>query len=283
MLPLIRLCVIDSTQSFLARHPQLGFCGVMADAQTAGRGRGKNSWESKHGSGLWLSVCLPLPGISKAGAALPGLTNGGAALPGLTNGGAALPGLTRGNILQAAMTAVIGVLSPLGLHLGLKWPNDLVAYEPIDAGNEKKAEPSRLDAHDTHDTQSRKNKSLVKIGGIIGEQRDERIILGLGLNVLSAPDMPERTIRPSSLVALGAKNIPEILDLAMSVLSAWENLETWRTQHQPAFLWPESGDAISWEDGNGICQEWASDGRLAVLTKSGLTHLASGDISGSLV
>ena len=33
-LPLIRLAEVDSTQAFLERHPELGFCGVLADAQT---------------------------------------------------------------------------------------------------------------------------------------------------------------------------------------------------------------------------------------------------------
>ena len=30
-LPLIRLAEVDSTQSFLRRHPGLGFCAVVAD------------------------------------------------------------------------------------------------------------------------------------------------------------------------------------------------------------------------------------------------------------
>jgi len=223
MLPLVHLGAVDSTQSFLARHPELGFCGVMADTQTAGRGRGNNSWESRPGAGLWLSACLPPSAVSS------------------------------GTILQSAMTAVAEVLEPCGVRLGLKWPNDLVAYKQ----------------HESHEF-------LVKLGGIIGEQKSDRLILGLGLNIFYAPELPERAIPPASFASLGSVNIPEMNVLAKMVLSAWQNLET---QRMPAFRWPERGDAISWEDGCGTCQGWESDGRLSVQTKSGLLLLASGDIS----
>jgi BirA family biotin operon repressor/biotin-[acetyl-CoA-carboxylase] ligase len=93
-LPLIRLAEVDSTQGFLRRHPELGFCGVMADAQTEGRGRQGNAWISEPGAGLFLSAALPVPDLA--------------------------PGL----LLQKAMAAVIAALPSCGL--GLKWPNDLL-------------------------------------------------------------------------------------------------------------------------------------------------------------
>ncbi|MDP2874605.1 MAG: hypothetical protein Q8O00_00385, partial [Holophaga sp.] len=130
---LIHFALLDSTQSFLARHPELGFCGVLADEQTAGRGRGENRWESAPGAGLWFSAALPIQKVP--------------------------PGL----VLQRAMAAVIEILEPCGLHMGLKWPNDLVAWH-----------------------QGR----LVKLGGIIGEFKGDRMILGLGLNLRSAPSLP---------------------------------------------------------------------------------------------
>jgi len=97
--PLIHLSEVDSTQSFLARHPELGPCAVMADLQTAGRGRGGNRWESARGAGLWMSVRIPVPQV--------------------------LPGL----LLQKAMGAVVSILRTNGVVLGLKWPNDLVALK----------------------------------------------------------------------------------------------------------------------------------------------------------
>jgi len=224
MLTLIHLGVVDSTQSFLARHPELVFCGVMADSQTAGRGRGNNFWNSERGAGLWLSACLPPSGLS------------------------------AGTILQSAMVSAAMALEPCGIPLGLKWPNDLVARK--------------------------QNGQLVKIGGIIGEQKGDRVILGLGLNIFNAPELPDRAIPPASLFSLGAANIPNTVDLAKSILHAWQRLETQCSQNRIAFRWPDRGDKIQREDGRGTCQGWEADGRLAVLTESGLVLLTSGDVSG---
>ena len=220
--PLIHLGVVDSTQSFLVRHPELGFCGVLADAQTAGRGRGDNSWESAPGAGLWLSARLPI--VPQASV-----------------------------LLLSAMEAVAEILVPCGVNLGIKWPNDLVAH--------------------------RQDGVLVKIGGIIGEQKIDCVILGLGLNIHSAPEMPERAIPPASLVSLGAASIPSIVELAQSILSVWQDLETPR---QVVFRWPVHGDYIQWEEGSGVCQGWQDDGRLAVQTQSGMVLLASGEVSGMM-
>jgi len=96
-LPLLHLASVDSTQAFLGRHPELGCCAVLADHQSAGRGRGGNRWESSAGGGLWLSARIPRPGIP------------------------------AGVVLQRAMSAVISAMNPCEAELGLKWPNDLVA------------------------------------------------------------------------------------------------------------------------------------------------------------
>jgi len=191
----------------------------MAIEQTVGRGKGGNTWDSARGDGLCLSVRLPSLD--------------------------APPGV----VLQHAMSAVIDVLAPCGVPLGLKWPNDLVAWQ---------------------------NGRLAKVGGIIGEQSGGCVVLGLGINVLSAPEMPERAIPPASLLSLGAVAIPDLTYLATSILEAWQ---TPGKCHVPAFRWPGPGDAICWEDGSGVCQGWEPDGRLAVQTKHGQVLLASGDVS----
>jgi BirA family biotin operon repressor/biotin-[acetyl-CoA-carboxylase] ligase len=163
--------------------------------------------------------------------------------------------------MQSAALAAAGALAPCGAILGLKWPNDLVAYRQNKDGGQKR---------------------LVKIGGIIGEQKEGCVILGLGLNIYSAPEIPGRPFPPASLVSLGASNIPDTLALAQSILAAWQSLETLRPEAPPqaaAFRWPSAGDAIQWEGGSGICQGWEADGRLAVLAESGIVLLASADIA----
>ncbi|HWQ09692.1 MAG TPA: hypothetical protein VN436_11305 [Holophaga sp.] len=219
-LPLILLAETDSTQTFLARHLELGCCGVLADAQTAGRGRGDNGWESAPGAGLWLSARIPVPEVP--------------------------PGL----VLRRAMAAVAAALEACGVELGLKWPNDLVAWQ---------------------------DGRLVKLGGILGETSRGRTILGVGVNLAGAPVIPGRAIPPASLASLGGQDIPDRLALAEEILSRWTCLDQ---APEPAFLWPGPGDRIRWEEGQGLCLGWAEDGRLQVRTELGVELLSVGDVSG---
>ena len=217
-LPLIRLTSIDSTQAFLKRHPELGFCAVVADAQTEGRGRQGNRWESAPGAGLWMSAALPPQNLA--------------------------PGL----VLQLAMRHALAAL-PQDPRLGLKWPNDLVAK--TDAG-------------------------FVKLGGIIGELSGGRLILGLGINLTEAPDLPDRAIPASSLQALGLAP-PDATTLAQNLLDRWTDLAA---APAPRFHWPAEGDAVRWEQGQGVCLGWEPDGRLRLATNAGVERLSAGDVRG---
>jgi BirA family biotin operon repressor/biotin-[acetyl-CoA-carboxylase] ligase len=219
-LPLIRLAGVDSTQAFLRRHPELGFCAVLADRQTEGRGRQGNRWESAAGAGLWLSAALP-----------------------------PLPGVPPGVVMQRAMTAAAQVLDPEQRVLGLKWPNDLVAW---------------------------RGGRLVKVGGILGEQVGGRLILGLGVNLTSAPEIPGRAIPPGCLGDLGLESAPAS-ELVLQILMYWCNLGH---DLQPLFRWPAEGDPLRWEDGQGTCLGWEPDGRLKVATAEGIRRLSSGEVSG---
>lgn len=216
---LIHLATVDSTQAFLKRHPELGFCAVLADHQSAGVGRQGNRWESAAGAGLWLSVALPPPELP--------------------------PGL----VMQRAMAAAAHVLDPSGQVLGLKWPNDLVAW---------------------------KEGRLRKLGGILGEQAGGRLILGLGVNLSEAPDLPDRAIPPASLMDVGLE-VPSRPDLARDIMRLFIYLGE---NHQPAFFWPEPGAAVRWEAGQGTCLGWEPDGRLKVATASGIQRLSAGEVTG---
>lgn len=218
--PLIRSAVVDSTQAFLRRNPHLGFCTVLAERQTEGRGRQGNRWESAAGTGLWMSAALPSPS-----------------------------GVAPGLVLQRAMAAAARVLDPEGRTLGLKWPNDLVAW---------------------------KDGRLVKVGGILGEQIGGRLILGLGVNLTAAPEIPGRAIPPASLKDLGL-HPPPITDLAVLISKFWKNLEQ---ESKPLFRWPDPGAPLHWEDGQGTCLGWEPDGRLKVATADGIRRLSVGEIAG---
>ncbi|HJV49577.1 MAG TPA: hypothetical protein VJ549_09915 [Geothrix sp.] len=218
-LPLIRLATVDSTQAFLRRQSHLGFCAVLADCQTEGRGRQGNRWESAAGAGLWLSAALPSPS-----------------------------GVAPGLLLQRAMGAAARVLDPEGRTLGLKWPNDLVAW---------------------------KEGRLVKVGGIIGEQIGGRLLLGLGVNLTEAPDIPGRAIPPACLKDLGLI-APSVAEPASAITCLWMNLAG---DVQLPFRWPEAGLPLRWEDGQGTSLGWEPDGRLKVATAEGIRRLSSGEIS----
>ncbi|HJW33368.1 MAG TPA: biotin--[acetyl-CoA-carboxylase] ligase [Holophagaceae bacterium] len=216
-IPLIRLARVDSTQTFLRRHPELHPCAVMADAQTEGRGRQGHRWESAEGQGLWLSASL------------------------------APPDLPPGILLQQAMEAVIAALAFTGVAWGLKWPNDLVA---------------------------RKGEGLVKVGGIIGERVGSRLVLGLGVNLTSAPDLPDRAF-PAACLAEVCEVPLDRVALAQAILDQWQHLESILPK---AFRWPSEGESFRWEGGQGVCLGWEPDGRLKVTTAEGVQRLSVGDI-----
>ncbi len=65
--------------------------------------------------------------------------------------------------------------------------------------------------------------------------------------------------------------------LAIHISKLWMNL---KQDLQLPFRWPEAGAPIRWEDGQGTCLGWESDGRLKVATAEGLLRLSAGDISG---
>lgn len=79
---------------------------IVADEQTAGRGRLGRSWISAPGSGLWVSALVRVPA-------------GGGASPGL------LPLL--------AGVAVADAIGALGVAAVLKWPNDVIVDDPAPA------------------------------------------------------------------------------------------------------------------------------------------------------
>jgi biotin-(acetyl-CoA carboxylase) ligase len=134
---------------------------------------------------------------------------------------------------------------------GLKWPNDLVAW---------------------------REGRLVKLAGIFGSIKGPWMVLGMGLNLGSAPVIPGRAIAPACVADLlpGAP-LPDPEAMALEILEAWSDLTTLR---EPGFRWPEAGDPIRWEEGEGVCGGWLEDGRLAVSTAQGTQNLAAGDVSG---
>ncbi|WP_221179859.1 biotin--[acetyl-CoA-carboxylase] ligase [Salinisphaera orenii] len=91
---------LDSTNAELARTPVTGTAALLAEYQSAGRGRGARGWVSPFGANLYLSVSAPL----------------------------GAPRAPIGALSLAVGVALADALTAFGARdIGLKWPNDLWA------------------------------------------------------------------------------------------------------------------------------------------------------------
>ncbi len=94
---------IPSTNEEARHHPD--WTAVVADSQTAGRGRHGRAWTSDLG-GLWLSAVLPTPGAPERWQTLP----------------------------LAVGLAVIRTLSKINVKARMRWPNDIMVNDRKLAG-----------------------------------------------------------------------------------------------------------------------------------------------------
>ena len=104
MAPIVRVNEVDSTQraarALLAEGAVHGTL-VVAQRQTAGRGRLARSWASGEG-GLWLSMIVR----------------------------GALPATRAPRVILGAAVIALDALDALGAHASIKWPNDLMLPHP---------------------------------------------------------------------------------------------------------------------------------------------------------
>ena len=138
---------------------------VVADSQTAGRGRLGRSWQSPAGKGLYFSLILRSDEPAPARFAL-----------------------------LAGLAVAAAIESVCDLPIGCKWPNDILCDSK-------------------------------KIGGILCETRDERLIIGVGLSVTHGrEDLPDRPIFPASSLLLESGKSFQIEPLLDAILSSLETV-----------------------------------------------------------
>ena len=193
---------------------------VVADAQTAGRGRLGRSWESPAGKGLYFSLVLRPDEPNSARFAL-------------------LSGL-------AVAAAVEGVAD---VPIACKWPNDLLCHSK-------------------------------KIGGILCETRETRVIVGVGLNVSHArEDLPERPIFPASSLLLECGKsfpIPTLLDAILSSLETTFGQNDWRESYENR-MWGR-GEVARSNGVLGVVDGIESDGQLRLKTADGPKFVVAGEL-----
>jgi BirA family biotin operon repressor/biotin-[acetyl-CoA-carboxylase] ligase len=155
--------VASSTNDLAARLADQGFADgtiVLADQQTAGRGRGGHTWYSPPGAGLYLSTIVRTDGQPPAAGST-----------------ATWP---RWLTLATGVAVAEGLHAASGLPVSIKWPNDLVMAP---AGTVPGA---------------RKLGGILAEGRADGGQLTH-VILGVGINVRRSAFPPEISARATSL------------------------------------------------------------------------------------
>ena len=200
---------ITSTNDVAARLADAGAAEgtwVVADEQTAGRGRRGRTWVSPPGAGLYLSVIFrPLTGACRAARA----------------------GRSRSRsllTLMAGVAAAQGVRAATGLAPGLKWPNDLVIEPPGERSGFSR---------------------FRKLAGILAEASAsggelQSVVIGIGINLTSAAYPPDVEARATSIEGELGRPVERaaVLVEVLAALAAWrralndgrqrELLDTWR-------------------------------------------------------
>ncbi|MEU2667354.1 biotin--[acetyl-CoA-carboxylase] ligase [Streptomyces sp. NPDC007164] len=174
-----------STNSDLARRAAAGLdegAVLVAEEQTAGRGRLDRTWTAPARSGLFFSVYLKPGGVpAERWGWLPLLT-----------GVAAATGLARS----------------AGVDTALKWPNDLLVTVP--KGSDK------LRPGETPLGEER------KAGGILAERAGDGVVVGMGLNVsLRADELPAPTAASLALAGAVSTDRETLLRGVLRSLEHW--------------------------------------------------------------
>ena len=246
---------IDSTNTELMRRARAGLCEptlLVAEQQTAGRGRLGRVWQSDVGASLMMSLGLPLAPKDWSGLSLA-------------------VGVSVAESLQP-------VLPPLGAgqpaRVGLKWPNDLWLGASNGAAGDRKL-----------------GGILVETASFVAPQAAAApastaryVVVGIGINVL--PRSPEgMSMPPGSLqdVEPGLDAPGALLRIAPPLVAMLQAFEGYGfAPMQPRFAARDvlQGRAVTLSDGTaGMAHGVGEDGALLVHTAGGMQAITSSEIS----
>lgn len=242
---------------------------IVADAQTAGRGRQRKQWSSSRGIGLYCSLILP---AMMAPAKMAHDT------------------MTHGALVHVLACGVAEALEQHGVaHVAVKWPNDvMVAHSDEELELAPRTWPDEV------------AWSARKIAGILVEKpaSANTLIAGIGINVAHrADDFPSEVAHTATSIALSTgRDVPRVRVLA-DVLHALERrVDTWRRDARRVDAPSRAdGGVHEWtrrslvlgrrvrvtrgtEEFVGRATEICEDGALVVSTEDGLRTMRSGTI-----
>ncbi len=119
-----------------------------------------------------------------------------------------------------------------------------------------------------------------KIGGILCETRDQRVVVGIGLNVThTTEDLPERPIFPASSLLLESGKTFQIEPLLEAIVRALETTfgqNDWRTDYENR-MWGK-GEVARADGKMGVVQGIEADGRLRLQTADGPHLVVAGEL-----
>jgi BirA family transcriptional regulator, biotin operon repressor / biotin---[acetyl-CoA-carboxylase] ligase len=248
--------VAGSTNDLAARLADLGFADgtvVLADQQTAGRGRGGNTWYSPSGAGLYLSVIVRTDAAQRDA------------------GRETANDWPRWLTLAAGVAVAEGLHTASGLPVSIKWPNDLVmAPAGMVPGARKLGgilAEARADAG-----------------------RLSHVVVGVGINVRRAAYPPEISVRATSLEDELGREIERgpVLAALLQRLTTWlDRLRAGQTgavvSRWSALAVGASGAAVEWstESGprRGVTGGVDPDGALLVRTGPATERVLAGEVT----
>jgi BirA family biotin operon repressor/biotin-[acetyl-CoA-carboxylase] ligase len=164
----------DSTNNVAGRLANAGAPEgtiVVADAQTAGRGRMGHSWFSPPRAGLYTSVVLR----PRAGS-VPVASDAAGVLA-----------------LMAGVAVADGVRAASGIDAALKWPNDVVI-----PGVRPRGQTPGSDPHGSGGRDPRKIAGILAEGSMVSGTL-LHVVLGIGVNLARAAYPPELALRATSI------------------------------------------------------------------------------------
>lgn len=227
---------------------------VVADEQTAGRGRRGHAWASPPGAGLYFSLLLrpPLDRGNMAKASAPSATLEGTA-----------PSVAGLITLAAGVAVGEGITTATGLDVSLKWPNDVLVERR-------------------------------KLAGILAEAvalgtPAQSIVLGIGINVDEASFPPAIATRATSIATELGRPVDrgEVLAAVLVALSEQyrrllearydDVLGDWRARSPWA-----SGAQVEWDSPHGPMRGITTDvdntGALLVRTPERVERIIAGEV-----
>ena len=236
---------------------------LVAEQQTAGRGRLGRSWLSQRGDSLTFSLGLPLKPADWSGLSL-------------------VVGISLADSLEPDSTGLHTGLPP-DLRIGLKWPNDLwLAGEKSRQGEQNYSKLAGI----LVETASWEGLRYVVIGVGINIRALELPALASTDSASALPDhMPMPPILPGHLQALlpgldAAQTLLRVVPSLVQAVQAFEQFGFAPFQTRFARRDVLSGRAVALSDGTfGTACGVGEDGALLVHTLAGMKEVTSSEVS----